>query len=567
VGGVIFPALIFFCTRGAVSGQYGGMNRVLNRFYDQFTDTGSSTDRHLLERFLVARDEAAFAELVRRYGPLVWGACRRQLANHQDAEDAFQATFLVLVRRADQLTGDAPLGPWLYRVAVLTARRVTRGNRRRAPVTGPMEYELPAPEPEPAVEHLDLDGALLALPERDRAPVVLCHLQGLTRREAAQRLGCPEGTLSARLNRALRRLRMRLGALAPVALTAGAVAVPAPVLAATARTATIYSTSTFAAAGVSPTVVGLTDGVLRMFWMKKLLTAVTAAVLALGAGALVLGPSGRSETVARATEAVAVPAPPAPQDEPGGLKKLEQRVAELEKHKALLDAAREDQKVGAQNREEAREEKKAAAEPTPKELQTASNNLKQLGLAFHNYGPSVGDKWADDLTDKDGRPLLSWRVALLPHLGAEALYKEFKLDEPWDSEHNKKLIKKMPKVYAPVRVKAKEGETFCQRFVGKGALFNERGSDYTIPTIPDGTSNTALVVEAGDPVIWTQPADLPFNLKGPLPKLGGLFDGEFHILLCDGSVSRFKKDYDVDEMRNVIRPDDGNVIDFKKLKK
>jgi hypothetical protein len=453
----------------------------------------------------------------------------------------------------------------LYRVAVLTARRVTRGNLRRAPVTGPMEHEVPAPEPKPAVEQLDLDAALLELPERDRAPVVLCHLQGLTRREAAQRLGCPEGTLSARLSRALSRLRARLGALAPVALTAAAVTVPAPLLAATVRTATIYSTSTLAAAGVSPVVVGLTDGVLRMFWMKKVMTAAVAAVLALGAGALVLVPAGRSETAARATESGTGSAP-APQDEPVALKRLEQRVADLERHKALLDAEREDQKVAAQKPAEPREEKKAPAEPTPKELATAVNNLKQLGIAFHNHHDEAG-KWADDLTDKDARPLLSWRVALLPYLDQKQLYEEFKLDEPWDSEHNKKLIKKMPKVYAPVRVKAKEGETFCQRFVGKGALFNERGSDYALSQIPDGTSNTALVVEAGDPVIWTKPSDLPFNLKGPLPGLGGLFDGDFHVLFCDGFVVRFKKDYDLDQMRNVIRPDDGNPVDFKKLQK
>jgi RNA polymerase sigma factor (sigma-70 family) len=540
------------------------MNRVLSRFYDQFTDTDSPTDRQLLDRFLTARDEAAFADLVRRYGSLVWATCRRQLANHQDAEDAFQATFLVLVRRAGQLTDDAPIGPWLYRVAVLTARRVTRGNLRRAPVTGPMEYELPAPEPKPAVEQLDLDAALLELPERDRAMVVLCHLQGLTRREAAQRLGCPEGTLSVRLHRALSRLRARLGALAPVALTAAAVAVPAPLLAATVRTATIYSTSTLAAAGVSPVVVELTDGVLRMFWMKKMMTAAVAAVLALGAGALVLVPAGRSETAARASESGAGSAP-APQDEPVALKRLEQRVADLERHKALLDAAREDQKVAAQKPAEAREEKKAPKEPTPEELDTAINSLKQLGIAHHNYYDEAG-KWADDLTDKDARPLLSWRVALLPYLDQKQLYEEFKLDEPWDSEHNKKLIKKMPKVYAPVRVKAKEGETFCQRFVGKGALFNERGAAYLLPELPDGTANTALLVEAGDPVIWTQPADLPFNLKGPLPGLGGLFDGDFHILLCDGSVWRFKKDYDVDEMKKVIRPDDGKP-EFEKLKK
>ena len=205
--------------------------------------------------------------------------------------------------------------------------------------------------------------------------------------------------------------------------------------------------------------------------------------------------------------------------------------------------------------------------PTRKELAASQNNLKQIGIAFHNYASANDDKFPDDITDKDGTPLLSWRVAILPFLGEQELWEQFKFDEPWDSANNKKLTEKMPKAYAPVRVKAKAGETFYQRFVGKDALFNEKGTDYTIGTIPDGTSNTALVVEAGDPVIWSKPADLTFGVKRPLPHLGGLFDGDFHLLLCDGSVMRVKKDFDADEMKKVVMPADGNVVDFKKLTK
>jgi hypothetical protein len=209
----------------------------------------------------------------------------------------------------------------------------------------------------------------------------------------------------------------------------------------------------------------------------------------------------------------------------------------------------------------------AADEPTKQQRAEAQNRLKQIGIAIHGYASDHDEKWLDDLTDKDGRVLLSWRVALLPYIEQEKLYKEFKLDEPWDSEHNKKLIEKMPKIYAPVRGKAKAGETFYQRFVGKGALFNERGSDYTIPQVPDGTSNTALVFEAGDPVIWSRPGDLPFNKDAPLPKLGGLFDGDFHMLLCDGSVYRVNKKFNEKELKKIIMPDDGMPVNLDDLSK
>ena len=125
------------------------------------------------------------------------------------------------------------------------------------------------------------------------------------------------------------------------------------------------------------------------------------------------------------------------------------------------------------------------------------------------------------------------------------------------SDNNKKLIAQMPKVYAPIRVKAKEGETFYQVFTGKNALFG--GKAATLPGITDGTSNTGMIFEAGEPVIWTKPADLAFDEEKPLPKLGGLFDGEFHVCLGDGSVTRIKKGADEKELKRLIMPADGNV--------
>ncbi|MCI0701914.1 MAG: sigma-70 family RNA polymerase sigma factor [Planctomycetia bacterium] len=336
------------------------MIRILNCLREQLT-SAQDTDRHLLDRFRTTRDESAFAELVRRYGPVVCGVCRRWLTNFCDAEDAFQATFLVLLRRAARLDGDAPIGPWLYKVAVMTARNVIRSNRRRVAITGPMEHEVPASAPETSAERLDLDAALLALPERDRVAVVLCHLQGLTRREAAERLGCPEGTLSARLNRALQRLRARFGDSVPTTLAASAITLPIGLAQATVRSATIYSTSTLTAAGVSPAVVKLTDGVIRMFWMKKVMTAAVVMLLVVGAGVLALGVGGRSEHTAHATEPLTPSAPPATPEDPDPLKRLEKRLAALEKQKQLLDATLEDLKAEKKKLDDAKKEKDAEA--------------------------------------------------------------------------------------------------------------------------------------------------------------------------------------------------------------
>jgi len=175
------------------------------------------------------------------------------------------------------------------------------------------------------------------------------------------------------------------------------------------------------------------------------------------------------------------------------------------------------------------------------------NNLKQIALAFHNYESAYGTL-PTDIYSKDGKPLLSWRVAILPYMEQDNLGRRFKMDEPWDSDNNKKLIAMMPKFYMVANAKNPvAGKTYYQGFVSKkGAmprsLFSEDSTvKSTFVNITDGTSNTIMVAEAAEAVDWSKPADMPFDAKKPLPRLGGHSTGGFNVAMCDGSV-RFIRD-------------------------
>src|SRR5262245_9580608 len=174
---------------------------------------GRATDEHLLARFTMQRDEQAFAELVARHGPMVWGVCRRVLRHEQDAEDAFQAVFLVLARRASAVRRGEALGAWLHRVACRVAARVLRAEvRRKGQVLPEPVRRSNDPVPEVIARELLalLDEELLHLPEKLHVPFVLCCLEGKTKGEAARELGWPEGTVSGRLAEAREQLRRRL---------------------------------------------------------------------------------------------------------------------------------------------------------------------------------------------------------------------------------------------------------------------------------------------------------------------------------------------------------------------
>jgi RNA polymerase sigma factor (sigma-70 family) len=255
-------------------------------------------DGQLLDRFVDRRDESAFAALLARHGPLVLGACRRLLARPADVEDAFQATFLVLVRKAGSLRDRRLLGTWLYKVALRVALRA-RAEANRCPPLAPEGFA-PAAEEEFKRRELRavIDEEILRLPHRYRQPVVLCYLEGLSHEEAARRLGCPVGTVNSRLATARTRLQARLcrRGLAPVGthlgaaflLRPGAAAVPAALLQTTLQSALRAAQGKTVVGAAAAQVALLTEGVLRATMTSKIRLAVACAL----AGALAIAGIG-----------------------------------------------------------------------------------------------------------------------------------------------------------------------------------------------------------------------------------------------------------------------------------
>jgi RNA polymerase sigma factor (sigma-70 family) len=268
------------------------MNRVIYLLRRAIAPPGDEDDGELLRRFLIGGEGAAFAGLVRRHGPMVFGVCRRVLDDVHDAEDAYQATFLVLARKAASVRKPQALASWLYGVAYRVACR-TRAAVQRHRITADAAPPVSSSDPvaEAAWRELRpvIDEELNRLPEKYRAPLVLCYLQGKTNEEAAQLLGWPKGTVSGRLARARDLLRPRLARRGVALLTGGLVvllaqgAAPAP--------AALVETTVQAAlgGGVPAPAAALAEGVLRAMFVSQLMKWTVVATLGLvlaGAGVM-----------------------------------------------------------------------------------------------------------------------------------------------------------------------------------------------------------------------------------------------------------------------------------------
>lgn len=285
----------------------GQLDRVVRHLRLAATpDPGGASDDELLGRFAAARDGDAFAALVRRYGPMVFGTCRRVLGDHHRAEDAFQATFLVLARRAGAVRGRGSVAGWLFAVARRTAGAVKRADARRR-VREASAPALTGARPDDGVElRAALDEELARLPEGSRAVLVLSDLEGRPRAEVAAALGVPEGTVASRLARARAALgdRLRRRGWGPAVVAAGlesvrgSAGVPAPQLMAS----TTESAVAFAAGVAAPSVaVDVAREVVRaMWWTKVKVAAAGALAVGLLAGGLTQLPGSQSGAIAAA---------------------------------------------------------------------------------------------------------------------------------------------------------------------------------------------------------------------------------------------------------------------------
>jgi RNA polymerase sigma factor (sigma-70 family) len=580
---------------GKATGHLGSVLYFLRRAVGR--PVADQTDGQLLQRFTQSHDETAFEALMHRHAAMVLGVSRRVLNDAGLAEDAFQATFLILARKAQTIRNRQSVGSWLFGVAFRTAQKARADAlRRRTFEKAPMHPPPPDPHTEAVWRELRplLDAELDRLPEKYRAPLVLCYLEGKTNQEAARQLGWSKGTVSGRLARARDLLRQRLvrrgvdvstGLLTVVLSQRTAeAAVPASLF-----QSTLWSASGFTAAAVPAAT--LAQGVSQMMlWSQlKLLTVAILVSVGVGVSAVTFAcQSAASQADAEQERAAA--AVLLQRSEGGGQKEIEELRKENDRLRKELQQMRDELQLMRRQAAEARDRAEAAmqlalereraarvdaqaaadrlvlrAKASPAQLKSGEN-LKKIALAFHEYANEKKTFPAAAIYGSEGKTLLSWRVALLPYMGQRDLYQKFHLDEPWDSEHNLQLLGQMPAVFAAPTAKGQTMTTYYQVFTGPTTLFpGNRGR--RPEQIPDGTSNTILVVEAGTAVPWTKPADLPYEAKKPLPKLGGIVPVGFQFVTADGGLHFAQAGRHEQLLRSAITADGGEVMDLQDLLK
>ncbi|QVL31292.1 sigma-70 family RNA polymerase sigma factor [Telmatocola sphagniphila] len=541
-------------------------------------------DGCLWDRYVQTGDQHAFEILVYRHGPMVLACAYRMLSNRTDSEDVFQATFLSLARSKHRIRDSKALSSWLYKT---TFRSALKLRNRTRPTEQLLEETLSSDGNETDLAWREVKGALdeelQKLPERLRLPLLLCYLQGLSRDEAAKQLGWSFTLLKRRLEEGRRVLRVRLerrgisaaGLALAVLLPQALQAMVSPTLVNSCLALIFCKETTVPAAIAALTLT--TSAITKGLVMKAIATTVLCAGLGIwsyttmGQGIGLIPPEkGINKGV------------------PGTLGDSSQ-------------AENAPQERTASNTQQLR----------------SLNNLKQIAIAILNYEAAYGYLPADTV-DQDGKALLSWRIELLPYLGRADLYNQFKRDQAWDSEHNLKLLAKMPDVYR-VGFEAKDStHTYYQVFAGPntplhpmlrekekekgkgppgalGLAGNKAGAEVAGPgatgpvgssgpgagmamgpgagmgpmdpriririaDIFDGTSNTIGVVEAGPAVPWTKPADIPFDPTKPLPKNSTPFTNSFHLTMIDGTTHAIRPNIDPKILKDFIGMNDGAVL-------
>lgn len=522
------------------------------------TDLSELNDRKLIGRFASSRDERAFAMLVSRHAPMVLRICRRIMKNEHDAEDACQAVFLLIARKAEKVRWHECIANWLYGAAVRIAgnenRRLAR-KRAQELVDAHRVASASATGPESGEVESVLFQELNRLPEKYRAAVVLCHLEGRSRRQAADELGLSETAVKGRLERAREMLRWKLhrqGLALPAVLFGGELAREIAEAAISDSTAlvTAQAAAKFAIGDAvlsgSVNSVALAKGELaKMFLATQIKWAVMTVSVA---GAVGTGAVLTSSFSDRGSDALTVPALNSTAATAGNEQPAAAPQLPPDTELALAD--------------ETSKAAPAGKEPEPLNQGAVKDGLKSIGLALHGYHGVNGAFPAAATYDANQKPLLSWRVHILPQIGEQDLYDKFRLREPWDSPHNKSLVEKMPTVFAAGSdALQKAGKTVFLAPVGDGLAIGRRDPT-NIKEFKDGTSGTILMVTVRPEfaVEWSKPADWEFDEKKPFDKLTGTNGEGFQFAAGDGGAVLSRKMLTTEQLKAMLTKAGGEKI-------